>query len=338
MPSSVSSPTPLEAQPARPDRLWVPLICHYRASNDGVRLDPDRMAAQVESLGSDVRQFLLAGSTGDGWVMDDDMFAEVVAFSRRADLFAGASCLFGILRATTEAVVARALALEADIAANGAPAADYRGLAVCPPIDPAATPGRILDHYRRVLAVTTSDVAVYQLPQVTGCSIEPETMRILAEEPRVTMFKDTSGTDTIADAAVERVILVRGAEGGYVEALKPIGRYDGWLLSTGNAFAPALRRILALAEGGDPGRAQRISAVLTAGVQALFAAAAGLPFGNPFSNANRAADHLRAYGAGWRNAPAPLTQSGDVLPPAFLEEAADILAALGPLPRTGYLG
>lgn len=321
------------------DRLWVPLLSHFRADGAGTSLDPDRMAAHVESLRPTVRQFLLAGSTGDGWVMSDRDFFATVAFSRRAELFEGASVLYGILRATTEDVVARARALEADLAANGGPAAAYRGLAVCPPVDPEATQGRILDHYRRVLATTTSDVAVYQLPQVTGCTIDPETFAILAEEPRVTMFKDTSGTDTVANAVGgDAVVWLRGAEGGYVEALKPVGPYDGWLLSTGNAFAPALRRILALADGGDPGRAQRISAVLTAGVQALFAAASSLPFGNAFSNANRAADHLRAYGQGWREAPAPVTQSGDVLPAAFLEEATDIVGALVPLPEHGYLG
>jgi hypothetical protein len=40
-----------------------------------------------------------------------------------------------------------------------------------------------------------------------------------------------------AGAGLGDVLLVRGAEGGYVEALRPTGPYDAWLLSTGTCSA-----------------------------------------------------------------------------------------------------
>ena len=49
------------------DPLWVPLLTQWRAAAQGVAVDPDRIAAHVRAIKPAVRQFLLAGSTGDGW-------------------------------------------------------------------------------------------------------------------------------------------------------------------------------------------------------------------------------------------------------------------------------
>ncbi len=68
------------------------------------------------------------------------------------------------------------------------------------------------------------------------------------------------------------------------------------MLSSGNVFGRALRRMLELHEEGKGEHARALSAVVTVVVQALFQAAGKVGFGNPFSNANRAADHVRAFG------------------------------------------
>ena len=52
---------------ADPDRLWVPLLTHYRRTAAAVEADPDRIGAHVAFIRPSVRQFLIAGSTGDGW-------------------------------------------------------------------------------------------------------------------------------------------------------------------------------------------------------------------------------------------------------------------------------
>ena len=96
--------------------------------------------------------------------------------------------------------------------------------------------------------------------------------------------------------------------------------------------------MLDLLEAGRSEEAQAVSRVLSVVVSEMFAAAAKLPFGNPFSNANRAVDHLWAYGAGWERAPAPLTISGNELPRELLEAAADLTGRFPALPEHGYLG
>jgi hypothetical protein len=72
-------------------------------------------------------------------------------------------------------------------------------------------------------------------------------------------------------------------------------------------------------------------------VEMLFEEAATLPFGNPFSNANRAVDHLWAYGRGWRQGPPPLTVSGNELPEHLLEATKNIIGHVPALPERGYL-
>ncbi|MEA3155987.1 MAG: 4-hydroxy-tetrahydrodipicolinate synthase [Betaproteobacteria bacterium] len=324
------------------DALWVPLLTHYRAgakSGSAGRVDPERMAAQVRAISPAVRQFLLAGSTGDGWELDFDAFMDIVDLSRRQDVFRGTRILYGVLRPTTEEVVDWAVRLEASLAEDGAPASEYAGLAICPPIDAGANQSSILHHFQAILERTTSPIAVYQLPQVTQCTIGRETMEELALNKRVTMFKDTSGTDTIAQKGpISGVLLVRGAEGSYLESLAPFGGYDGWLLSSGNVFGPALRRILDLHAKAATERARQLSSIVTLMVEALFEAAGNVPFGNPFSNANRAVDHLLATGSSWRDSPLPLTVNGNALPSELISAAEDIIGHLPGITSYGYLG
>jgi 4-hydroxy-tetrahydrodipicolinate synthase len=324
------------------DALWVPLLTHYRTgakSGSPARVDGERMAAQVRSISPAVRQFLLAGSTGDGWELDFDAFMDIVDLSRRQDVFGATRILYGVLRSTTEEVIDWAVRLEASLAQDGAPAGEYDGLAICPPVYPGANQASILQHFQAILERTTSPIAVYQLPQVTQCTIDRETMEELAINKRVTMFKDTSGTDTIAQKGpMSGVLLVRGAEGSYLESLAPFGPYDGWLLSSGNVFGPALRRILDLHASAATERARQLSSIVTLMVEALFEAASDVPFGNAFSNANRAVDHLLATGSSWRDSPLPLTVNGNALPRELISAAEDIIGHLPGITAYGYLG
>jgi 4-hydroxy-tetrahydrodipicolinate synthase len=320
------------------DALWVPLLTHYRGTGP-VAVDPARMAAHVAHLRPHVRQFLLAGSTGDGWELSVRQLLELARLSRNRAVFdREARLLFGLLRGTTDEVILWAGALEQNFLDEGPPAGELLGYAVCPPIDAAAGQDTIRRHYERVLEATTRPIAVYELPQVTGCSIAPETLRAIAEDPRVVLFKDTGGVDAVARAgAVAQVVMLRGAEGGYVEALKPMGPYDGWLLSTANVFGREFRQILRLRDAGQADAARQLSDTLARQVAALFESAGSLPFGNAFSNANRAGDHILAWGAAWREAPPPLTVSGNPLPGALLAAAAESLGRHPGVPERGYL-
>lgn len=319
------------------DPLWVPVLTHYDGSPDP-RLDRARTAAHLRHITSHVRQYLIAGTTGDGWEMPDNVFEDWLDLARDPDVLTPEhTVLFGAFAETTDAVVARAQAIENAIEDRSL-AATYAGLTVCAPVAADATQNEILQHFERILEATTSPIAIYQLPQVVQCEIAPETFAALAKDnPRITLFKDTSGEDAVAASGFETgsARLLRGAEGDYARQLKPNGPYDGWLLSTANGLAPQLRAIAGMIADGRRDDAEAASAKLTTLVEGLFAAADGLPLGNPFSNANRALDHIMAHGAKWRTAPARLG-SGDQLPEPFLQRVETLLLDFGLHTQTGY--
>ena len=167
-------------------------------------------------------------------------------------------------------------------------------------------------------------------------------MRTLASRhANLLMLKDTSGADRVADAGgagIDELFLVRGAEGGYSRHLKLAGgRYDGFLLSTANVFGPQLALLIEHLRHGRRAEAEALSARLEAVVNAVFAAAAPLPYGNAFTNANKALDHFMAHGPGARAVTPPRLHSGQRLPGELIARAGDELLRHGLMPVRGYL-
>jgi dihydrodipicolinate synthase/N-acetylneuraminate lyase len=319
------------------DPLWVPVLTHYEATPKR-RLDRARTAEHLAHIAPYVRQYLIAGTTGDGWEMSDETLADWIDFTQTPGILTqDQTVLFGAFGDTTDAVIARAQMIEQALDAKPL-AARYAGLTLCAPVSKTATQGEIADHFHRILAATTSPIAIYQLPQVVHCEIAPETFAALAASDRVTLFKDTSGADKVAASGVSTgsARLLRGAEGDYAAQMKPNGKYDGWLLSTANSLAQQLRAIADKVASGDQQSATTDSKTVSKLVVSLFAAAEGLPHGNPFSNANRAVDHILAYGQGWRNASATIA-SGPALPEDFLASIEALLNDAGLATNAGYI-
>jgi 4-hydroxy-tetrahydrodipicolinate synthase len=86
-----------------------------------------------------------------------------------------------------------------------------------------------------------------------------------------------------------------------------------------------------------PRAVHSLSSRIEKAIAILFGAVQPLPFGNAFSNANRAGDHILAYGSSWRGAPLPLTHSGRSLSLPVLEAAETAVRLVRDLPSTGYL-
>ncbi len=293
----------------------------------------------MRSMHPHVRSILVAGSTGDGWELGAEHFDKVLETLCDPEAFPpDVEVLIGLLRPSTDEVLER-LDQARTFAGRTKLAARIVGVTVCPPVDRDIDQASIIRHYEAVLDASPWPVSLYQLPQVTQCSMEPDTVTTLARHAKVAMFKDSSGADLVAQANDDYgdLLLVRGAEGAYAEYLQPQGRYHGWLLSTGNAFAAPLRRILQAQAVGDDGLAAGLSRQLSANIDTLFEAAA-VPFGNAFSNANRAADHILAHGiASWREVAAPETIGGQRLPLHLLESAEHVVSKYVAPMQPGYL-
>ncbi len=328
-----SSPAADAARAVRTERLWVPLLTHFD-NNGGI--DKARTATHIRALRPYLSGFLLAGSTGAGWKVNDSHFQALLELAYDA-FDAESLILVGCLRPTTGEVIARAQRAEA-LYRSRAPKGRYVGLTVCAPVG-SVSQKEILDHFKKIMDATQSPLAVYQLPQVTHRDIDPETMRELVKSGRVHMFKDTSGEDRVADSGGlgDSVWMLRGAEGGYFEALKPSGPYDGWLLSTANGLAPHYREIVRAAQNHDDATARELSSRITDAVTRIFRLAGELNAGNPFSNANRAIDQVEAYGADCLTAPMPRRVDGSLVPVEFVRQVYEILRGAALARQGGYL-
>lgn len=326
-------------------RLWCPLLTHYDGNG---KVDLPRMRAHFAHVAPWVAGFLIPGTTGDGWEMDDGETETVVRFALEEASNHDSRILLGALRHGTEDVLALMDKLFR-LLENGPGEKDplavltksrVAGFTVCAP------KGKDLDQetiLRSLFSIADRGypLALYQLPQVTENEIHPDTFdRICLTFANIIFFKDSSGGDRIAAAARHRegIFLVRGAEGGYGQWLTEAGGpYDGFLLSTANCFAAELSAIIDATGRGDMLSALELSEIVTGVFEEVSGLVGGLPVGNAFTNANKAMDHFFALGPEASTDQGPMLHGGVRIPAEALEKTRESLNRFGLMPETGYL-
>ncbi|SHK37408.1 Dihydrodipicolinate synthase/N-acetylneuraminate lyase [Roseomonas rosea] len=328
-------------------QLWSPSLFFYDSQGG---FDRARQEAHLAFMAPHVTGFLIPGSTGDAWEMSDD---EAVAALDLAIDFTqprGLHLLAGVLRPDAAAMehllerVVRHLCTRAGTASipRAFAACGVRGITVAPPTTTAPLPQEGIAEALSPLFARGLPMALYQLPQVTGNRMTPELVAELAARfPNFILFKDSSGTDEVASSGQlpPGLVLLRGAEGDYARWHAALGGpYDGFLLSTANAFPGELAGILGALREGRGDAAQSRSALLSAVVSDAFAAVQGLPDGNAFTNANKALSHAMAFGAEAGTTPPPRLHAGSTLPGEVIGQVAASLQRHGLLPGRGYCG
>ncbi|WP_309714086.1 dihydrodipicolinate synthase family protein [Armatimonas sp.] len=313
--------------------LWCPTLTHFQAAHTA---DPKRIKAHLATLAPHVKGILVPGSTGEGWEMTDRDIHALLEIILDAAAMAGIRVLIGMLKTSTDEVLACLDGLEP---LRTHPA--VVGVTICPPKGSDLSQQALFDGLAQVLT-RGWPTALYQLPQVTQNELAPETVAALVTEfANVILFKDTSGEDRVAQSGLDfgGVFLVRGAEkGGYAPWPRTNGGpYDGFLLSTANVFAPELSKMLQLLDSGERAAAEALSQKLETVVSAAFVLVAEFPHGNAFANANKVLDHCRAYGDDALAIEPPLLYSGARLPQAFITDGVALLRAHGLLAEKGYL-
>jgi len=332
--------------------LWVALLTHYQDQAGKIVLDESRMVRHAREVSESVYLQMLGGTTGDGWDLTPGQFEAMVALADKPEFAEnGAMTLIGVLRKTTAetldwigrfhkvAGTSASASLEENI--ERLAEKNWIGLMVPPPSGIGGNHDKILDHYAAVAQAARLPLGVYQIPQVTGSTVEPLTMaELAAKHPEIILFKDSSGKDTIAKTAldIEGVMLTRGFEGHYVESLKAMeGPYDGLFLGSANVFGPEIKAMLDALRHGKTDKAQKDSDWLSALVERLMKTAADAAPGKAFSLVNRAADHILAYGTGWTDQASPQLVDGSLLAQDILKGVAAILDEEGLISETGYL-
>lgn len=326
-------------------RLWCPSLTHYDAAG---RPDAQRIAKHLQTLAPYVKGLLVPGSTGDGWEMDPDEQQRVIELVLDVAGRLNLRLLIGVLRRDAEA--ARRGILETlhwlkgrtgrDDSFKAMLAAGVCGVTVCAPTGKDLPQRQIRDRLVEILDLGLP-TALYQLPQVTLNEMAPETVAELAGRyGNFYLFKDSSGEDRVAGSGLDLrgVYLLRGAEGDYGRWLEYNGGpYNGFLLSTANCFPERLHRMIGHLEQGRTEEALLAIAPVEKVVARVFELVADLPYGNAFTNANKAIDHFLAHGREAGRVPPPRLHAGAGLPLSVLEATGQALGAAGLLPDRGYL-
>lgn len=326
-------------------RLWCPLLTHYNA--DGA-IDFHRMEAHLNHIVPWVRGYLIPGSTGDGWELDQKETMQVVEFAVHMAQEKDARLLLGVLKPETdtmeETIDEMLRYLYSTTGVEDMMACLIRshvcGFTVCPPRGQSLDQAIIREDLSRIMDKDIP-IALYQLPQVTENEAAPATFeQLLKTYPNLIFFKDSSGNDRIALSDIDTggVFLVRGAEGAYDQWLKKAdGRYDGFLLSTANCFPLQLSNIIDKVEDGDPVSARDLSRRVTGVIDDVFTLVQSVPCGNAFTNANKAIDHYSAFGPSAHHREGPMLHGGIRLSSEIISATGQTLSRFGLMPSEGYL-
>lgn len=325
--------------------LWCPVITPFSAP--GV-CDMERMHRHLEKIAPDVKGILIPGSTGEGWDMSDQDILQVMEGVLPKAKELEQHLLIGALKGDAEKTLASIDSSlqwlkELSRVKHDQEALDAWGIAgftVCPPTGADLSQETITEELEKILRRNVP-IALYQLPQVTKNSMSPETVEYLIHKyQNIIMFKDTSGTDETAQSIrdPDDVFFVRGAEGNYSTWQKlGGGPYDGFLLSTANSFSRELGMIMEYLEEGKQEEADDLSRRISACVEAVFPLAAGFEAGNAFANANKAFDHIRAWGADAELLRGPMLYGGARLDAELTAAARKVMEEQGFDVNRGYM-
>jgi dihydrodipicolinate synthase/N-acetylneuraminate lyase len=330
--------------PAGIPKLLCPPLTHY--SDEG-GIDFVRTEAHLMHLSRWVKVYLVPGSTGDGWEMNEKEIRQVLGFDLDLAEKLDIQILIGVLRTDAEAArqsIADTLwwlkeraGIESDDEVMEK--AKVCGFTVCPPKGKNLSQAKIYSALASILKLGLP-IALYQLPQVTENEMSPETVATLAAEfDNFYLLKDTSGADRVAMSGFDLggVYLVRGAEGNYSKWLRSVGgSYDGFLLGSANCFAKELDPIIKNVDAGNQNSAEELSASITGVVEEVFSCAARLGAGNLFSYAYKAIDHFFAYGPEAAEIVPPRIHSGERLEAEIIKTAGEALTRFKLMPSEGY--
>jgi Dihydrodipicolinate synthase/N-acetylneuraminate lyase len=324
-------------------KLWCPALTHYDGEG---RLDAERIAAHLRHLSANVKGFLIPGSTGDGWELDDAETRQLLRIAIQQANELQFHLLIGALKPDVDSglkmfwdTIDWIESRMKDKGLNALAKARVSGFVICPPRGKDVSQSEMARWFEAVLK-TGIPIALYQLPQVTQNEISAELVsRMAGRFSNFIMFKDSSGADRVVSSGKDLggVFTVRGAEGDYAKWLKAAGgKYDGFLLSTANCFAKEFRKMISDLEEGRIDDATKMSERLTGTVSAVFELVSPFPDGNAFANANKAMDHFFAYGPKAATIRPPRVHAGSSLPAEMIVETGKILDKYGLMPAKGY--
>jgi 4-hydroxy-2-oxoglutarate aldolase len=237
------------------DGILAPVVTPFDRSG---AVDDDAFVANVRAhLGAGLHGVVVAGSTGEAALLDEDERARLVELARKA-VPQDRTLLVGTGAESTRAVIARNR-MAAERGADGV-------LVVAPHYyGDAMTADALRDHYRRIADESPVPVLLYTIPKYMHFALPADVVADLARHENIVGMKDSSG-----DAALLRGYLpaqsdsfkVLTGSGSLLGEALGLGAY-GAILAVA-LFAPTLSLdVLRAARGPHAGDARAAQARLT---------------------------------------------------------------------------
>ena len=210
------------------------------------------------------------------------------------------------------------------------------GFTVCPPQGDDLTQEQISRRWKRCCSCSIRRRCTSCLKSPKTKSRPPTFLQLVERYPNLYLLKDTSGQDWIARAGSIPVACFWSAGPRAVTAAGS-NRPEGLMTDCCSARqTTSLRSWPKSSDWWTPGSVNRPTPSPTASssvVSRCFEIVAGVPLGNPFTNANKLLDHVLAYGAEAVRQPPPMLHGGTRLPRELIEPVDDGSAGAKSVPR-----
>ena len=171
----------------RLDGILAPVVTPFTPSGD---LDGDGFASNVRAhLDAGLQGIVVAGSTGEAALLDEDERSRLVELAREATP-SDRTLLVGTGAESTRAVIARNRAA-AERGADGV-------LVVAPHYyGDAMTPDALREHYLRIADASPVPVLLYTIPKYMHFALPADVVSVLARHENIVGMKDSSGDATL---------------------------------------------------------------------------------------------------------------------------------------------
>lgn len=221
------------------------MVTPFTTDGDVDLITAEKLAAELVDSGTD--GLVICGTAGEASTLEDQERADLVravkeTVGNRATVIAG----------TGTNDTARSISLARTAAKAGAD-----GQLVVAPYYNKPTQSGVMEHFTRIAATTELPVMLYDIPGRAGIAISTDTMRRLAENPRIVALKDAK-----ADFSATTVILAETNLAVYAGddalALPWLAAGAAGLVSVSAHVAPGLfRQLIDAAHAGDLPLARR---------------------------------------------------------------------------------
>lgn len=211
--------------------ILAPLVTPFDASG---AVDDDAFVANIRAhLAAGLHGVVVAGSTGEAALLDEDERAQLVELARAA-LPSDRTLLMGTGAESTRAVIARNR-VAAERGADGV-------LVVAPHYyGDAMTPEALREHYLRIADASPVPVLLYTIPKYMHFALPADVVSVLARHENVVGMKDSSGDATLMKGYLasqsDSFKVLTGSGALFGDALG-LGAHGGILAVA--LFAPAL--------------------------------------------------------------------------------------------------